>query len=302
MQHFARPLNSVDLANKFLVRVLGVNQNTAGDLALKIRTIETMLHQTGLKSTFDDCSNRHPSYSSDDARNLLREKILYELIDEYIIDDEEHIKLGKGGAKPPIPLSDKKVVILTGLPASGKSTLANVIAKEFNSYLIDSDIAKRKFPEFQDEFGASLVHREASDITFGGEQNLQDYCINNGYNMVIPTIGNNVSSLRELRDEFIEKGFKVHLILVSLEREKACDRALKRFMKTTRYVPLSLIFDGYANDPILSYYRIKNDSEWESVSKVSSDCSIDKGFVSVEYQGKNNPITRLADKGIIHGF
>ena len=28
-------------------------------------------------------------------------------------------------------------------------------------------------------------------------------------------------------------------------------------MKSGRYVPLTMIFDGYGNDPIITYYRLK---------------------------------------------
>jgi len=60
------------------------------------------------------------------------------------------------------------------------------------------------------------------------------------------------------------------LVVVSLDRQEACARALERYIKTRRYVPLSLIFDVYGNEPILTYYRIRDDTEWASVLKLSS--------------------------------
>ena len=53
-----------------------------------------------------------------------------------------------------------------------------------------------------------------------------------------------------------EKGYAIFLILVELDRLKATRRAFKRFLNTGRYVPLSLIFDSYANDPTLTYLKI----------------------------------------------
>ena len=67
--------------------------------------------------------------------------------------------------------------------------------------------------------------------------------------------------------------------MVSLEREKSVRRAFQRFLKTDRYIPLSLIFDGYANDPILCYYRLrkyledKNNSYFDEMMAISSDVS-----------------------------
>jgi hypothetical protein len=81
------------------------------------------------------------------------------------------------------------------------------------------------------------------------------------------------------------------LVLVSLDWQKSTIRAVKRFKKTGRYVPLGLIFDGYSNEPILSYYRIKNNYShlFESIGKISTDVEEGKPPVYIE-STYNSPV------------
>jgi hypothetical protein len=231
-------------------------------------------------NTSDHQKYRDERYRSEPDRWKLRNKIVSDLFNKERIENEDHIKLGKGGALPRTPIKkEKTVTIITGLPASGKSTISNKIADEYGSIILDSDYAKRKMPEFKDFFtGATILHEESDSIVFGFPKShdfksLLELGIQDGANFVIPKIGHNVKSIVELATLFKEKfKYKVNLILVSLDRKDATLRALKRFIKTKRYVPLSLIFDGYSNEPILSYYRIKNQytTIFDSIGKVST--------------------------------
>jgi hypothetical protein len=45
--------------------------------------------------------------------------------------------------------AEKKMIIITGLPASGKSTLVRDLDLESNFYIADGDIIKQDFKEFQ---------------------------------------------------------------------------------------------------------------------------------------------------------
>jgi hypothetical protein len=68
-------------------------------------------------------------------------------------------------------------------------------------------------------------------------------------------------------------------------------RALHRFCETGRYVPLGLIFDHYANDPALTYYKfrlgiLEGSAGWKSFGAVSSQ---DGGYVVVDCSSDENP-------------
>lgn len=149
--------------------------------------------------------------------------------------------------------------------------------------MLDSDLAKRKFPEYKASFGASLVHEESSVVVFGqgnpkftNEPSLMQFAVKNGANIIIPKIGSTVESIESLaRVLHEEKDYTVHLVLVRLNREKATIRAIQRYAKTKRYVPIALIYDGYENEPTITFYdmmSIGNTAQlFESFTMVSSD-------------------------------
>ncbi len=277
MINYSRPLIDNVLTKSFVTGVLGLENKTEISSAVKkITKAEMQLATIKSKSTFDSESYRDTSFADELDRIELRTKIFEELINKKRLDNDDEIKMGDGGALPKTDLkAEKQVVIITGPPASGKSTIANKVADSIGAIILDSDYAKRKFPEFEEEFGASLVHDESSAVVFGDEKNrvkfnVKGYCISEGYNVVIPKIGNEKESILYLANYFKEKGYSVHLILISLDRKDATVRAFNRFVKTNRYVPLALIFDLFSNDPILTYYRIKNNDCFDSYAKVST--------------------------------
>ncbi|WP_124583074.1 zeta toxin family protein [Burkholderia contaminans] len=280
--HYARPLADNQLTIQFLTKVLGyANTADTGDLAVRVANAEVLLSAMTADNTLTSRRYRHPSYCSDEARVQLRATIFKELIDNPRLQNDDDITLGRGGMAPSIDggaKANRKAFFLIGLPASGKSSISNRIADEYGAYIVDSDYAKRKFPEFVQEYGAAVVHEESTLVTFGlddskhtSELNVFGYCVAAGVNLVIPKIGANPVSIRKLRDLLIGYGYEVHLTLVKVDRLSATKRTLSRFCSTKRYVPISLVFDGYSNDPILSYYYMKEDSSWASVGSVSTE-------------------------------
>lgn len=293
---FARPLSDNELTADFLKRVLGYKDCPAtGDLAVKVTKAEVLLDKMASQDTLKRTNYRHPSYSRDTDRATLRQEIFEELVSLKRPPNDDDVTKGCGGAAPPEGvniLKERQAFILIGLPASGKSSVSNRIADEYGAYIVDSDFAKRKFPEFKNEYGAALVHEESALVTFGvkdalysDEPNVIGYCISEEINMVIPKIGAETNSIRRLRDLLIKFGYEVHLTLVKADRLCATKRALQRFDTTTRYVPISLIFDGYSNDPILSYYYMYGDTEWASTGSV---CTENNPTQLIEAT-KNNP-------------
>ena len=279
---FARPLHDNELTSVFLKKVLGYRDcPETGDLAVKITRAELLLDTMAASDTLKRTNYRHPSYAKDEARVDLRQQIFEELISMQRPTSDDQISKGVGGIAPPdgvITATDKQAFILIGLPASGKSYASNTIADRYGAYIVDSDFAKRKFPEFKNEYGAALVHEESTLVTFGSddtrfaeEPNIIGFCTSQGANMVIPKIGAKAESIRNLRNTLIDKGYSVHLTLIKADRLCATKRALTRFEQTSRYVPISLIFDGYSNDPILTYYYTKNDPEWSSTGCICTE-------------------------------
>lgn len=260
---FIRPLTTNLSTRPFVEGILKLKR--PADIAeAASRIMQAEIHWAAMEDrpTLKFKDYRSTQCSEDSARTELREQILLELINESRLDNDDDIRLGHGGAMPKTPVQrGKQAFLVTGLPASGKSGIANKIADANGAVVLDNDYAKRKFPEFsQGAFGATVLHAESSVIILDDEEeanNLKGYCLSEDYNVVIPKIGYDTESLRRLAIYFRKYGYSVHLTLVSLDRQQATLRAYNRFVESGRYVPLSLIFDVYSNNPTLAYFRLK---------------------------------------------
>lgn len=300
MHPYSRELNSIDKISHFLSVVIKHDNPNDDSLLEKIRSGETeMTNFSTFPSTISSTENRKREYKEHAKRWELRREIVHELFTFIREADDDHIVLGKGGAIPNCDIhNNKEAFLIIGLPASGKSSIANEIADKFGAVILDSDYAKRKLPEFgTSSAGASLVHDESDFLIFGKDisdkpddfQSLFEICLFKGHNIVIPKIGHNVKSINDLAKSLSSVGYQTHLILVSLDRRKATKRAIERFEETNRYVPLSLIFDGYGNDPILTFYRLKDKINMKENYITSF------GKLSTEVNKGENPIVIFAD-------
>jgi predicted kinase len=308
---FRRPFPTTQAIEEFLEACLGIVGPVASGTdtyrrtatAAAIRDVEAAVTATSAYPTLTDKDNRDEDYRTDGLRLSLRNQILEELwtLDRLANDDD--IRLTVGGARPRgrAAAAERQAYIVTGLPASGKSTMVNRIADELGAVVVDSDYAKRKFPEFAVKCGAQLVHQESAMITEGGDQahakqnaNLLGLCKMSGINVVMPKIGHDPNSLIALADAFRDAQYAVHLTTVEVPREEATLRALHRFLQTERYVPLGLIFDNYANDPALTYYRFRVEaltgvSRWSSFGAVSNVRG--NGYSVLDCSSPANPVS-----------
>jgi predicted ABC-type ATPase len=291
---YARQLNDGASVEHFLYNCLDIGSSLTlrdgtsvalQDLVPKVRDAEIVQSGTNPENTLISTKNRNGNWRADPQRNELRRKIVKELIEFPRPLNDEHIKLGYGGAGPavagPVP-AQRKAYLLTGLPASGKSSIVAMIADKFLAFVIDPDYAKRKLPEFNSTAaGANLVHEESSAITLSSDQydgpTLLLSCLDLGLNIVRPMIGSSKKKIEAFREVLVKKGYQVHLTTIVLDRKIAAHRALCRFWETGRYVPLSYVFDDCANTPALIYYKYRVEacnlgtSDWASLGAISTD-------------------------------
>lgn len=288
-----RPLNTKILAEDFARYIL----KRAEDYEVPAsRIVKAEMDLKALEghptSTHEDY--RASRYRSSDQRRLLRDRILGELIDKERLEDDDQISLGNGGAKPKELKSDRVAYIVSGAPASGKSSIAARLADENGAYILDSDYAKRKFPEYTEYAGgASLVHEESDAVVFASEDSLFECCVYNNYNVVIPLVGRTDKSFKRICRRLMECGYEIHIVNVALDRYKCVERAYERFERTERYVPLSYIFDEVGNSPELVYFRIKRDygdnNSISSFSQISTDVAMGAAPKILEAT-KNSPL------------
>jgi len=289
---YPRPLNSPECVRHFIKNVLDFKPDNLEDVVTKVVKGEVSIKEVESHQTFTDKSWRLDGYITNEDRWNLRRKIVDELYNNQRLDNDDLLTLGSGGAKPSCDIkNESKAFIVIGLPASGKSGICNLISDRFGALILDSDYVKRKLPEYSRyENGATLVHEESSEIVFGNINKLYNFetlfnkCLNSQTNICVPKIGHDYTSIRNLSKFLGDNKYEVHLILVSLDRKESTCRALKRYLLTNRYVPLALIFDGYGNDPILSYYRLKtwNRGDFASFGKISTNVPKDESYYIID--------------------
>lgn len=295
----SRPLNNFELVEHFLENALSYDLDTSDRYAIVSKIVSTELNIENFDESLISLHSktyRVSSFRKDGDRKKLSDQIVQELLTKKRLDNDEEIKLGKGGAFPKSSVkTERNAYVIIGLPASGKSTISNLVADKYGAFILDSDYAKRKLPEFDAlPFGATLVHEESDKIIFGENnpskfKSLFDYCIEEGSNIVLPKIGSNTDGLATLIELLKKNNYKVHLTLVELDRIKSTQRALIRFEKTNRYVPLGLIFDTYSNNPTIAFYKTIHNTEILLESY---------GIISTDVKVGDNPIKILADKNI----
>lgn len=139
---------------------------------------------------------------------------------------------------------DSRLDIVIGLPASGKSSaIVDVISHEFHSRIIDNDEAKKLIPEYNNGWGAGVVHEESQMIS---ERQLQ-LSLFNHENIVLPKVGSNPDKMIKIINMAKMLGYEVNLHFVDLNREKALGRMLNRFVEDGRFLDPQLI-DKYCNN------------------------------------------------------
>ena len=290
---FNRYMLSEEAVDEFAYNILEIDDDIERREAVnKILLVEKQMIEFNAHKTIADNKYRNKSFLSCEKRKELRKVIHNELINKIRLDDEKEIKLGCGGALPQSGnlKKEKTMYFIMGLPASGKSGLANVLSDNTGAVIIDSDMAKRKFPEYDSvDGGASLVHEESVLIVLSGkEENLLKTCVEDGINIIIPRIGNKIDTIIDLTKKLKNTGYTAYLILVELDRLKATQRAYYRFITDHRYVQLSMIFDSFANDPILNYYKIRkhHSNVFNGYAHINTDVE------------KENPNKIIEDKNI----
>lgn len=172
---YSRVLSDYEHADDFLRKSLHLNNEFStkkfNDAVVAVASVEMMTERVIGKNTLDSTAYRMPQYKTDESRVELRKRIFDELSQKKRLANDEKITLGRGGALPNTALKkDKQAFYVIGLPASGKSEVAGLLSDNYGAIILDSDYAKRKFPEYQAECGATIVHEESSIVVFGGKE------------------------------------------------------------------------------------------------------------------------------------
>ena len=161
----------------------------------------------------------------------------------------------------------RRLDIVIGLPAAGKSTSVVLpLSQHYKSVVIDSDIVKEKLPEFNEGWGASIVHEESSNIN----AELFDKVTQTGSNIVLPIVGAKPSSIDKYLVLAKDQGYDVYLHLNELNSSKAMGRNLGRYFSQGRFIPPEIAWK-YGDKPTEVYEEVKNRGDISGYSHWNND-------------------------------
>ena len=177
---------------------------------------------------------------------------------------------------------EKRLDIVIGLPASGKSSaIVEPISEQYNSRIIDSDEAKKLLPEYNDGWGAGIVHTESQLIA---DRQFQT-AIQNGENITYPRVGGDCAELTDIIAAVKKKGYSVYIHFNELDRNKALGRMINRFLETGRYIKPELV-TKYGGSISSTYETLKNRTELvDGFSKWNNDVPLGCRPKLIEYSG-----------------
>lgn len=167
--------------------------------------------------------------------------------------------------RPTKPTVNGRVLtIVTGPPASGKSTIANEIAYETGAAIVDSDAAKAALPEFGRGEGANAVHRESKGLADAVETMLAA----EGANIVYPKVGHEAASIEKLARKFKAMGYTVNLVNLNVPSQEAMRRMLGRFGSTGRLIPPSYLIDEVGDNPSQVHKQMEARGEFDGYAEL----------------------------------
>jgi phage-related protein (TIGR01555 family) len=176
-----------------------------------------------------------------------------EIIDHLV--DKALSYAGAGGVR-----RNREVLFVTGPPAAGKSTIAEILAERNGAAILDPDDAKKVIPEFNGGLDSSYVHEESSTLTGYVGGRLTD----EGANIIYPMVGDSAEKISKKIDDYRAKGYKVGIVNLDVSADNAAQRMARRFVKTGRLIDPGY-FGSIVNEeaPQKAYAALRQDSRLE---------------------------------------
>lgn len=217
------------------------------------------------------------SYKVDNEK--LRENIVKELLSHGSALIDKDGKVNYNG----VVEQNCRLDIVIGLPASGKSSaIVDVLSEEFHSRVVDNDEAKTMLPDFNNGWGADIVHPESKKIS-----NKQFECaVSQHDNIILPKVGGEAKSIMKYVDLAKKEGYEVYVHYVSLSRQKALGRMMNRFLNTGRFLEPKLINDydnkREGNKIERTYEELKKEEKINGYSKWNNDVGFGEKPILIE--------------------
>jgi predicted ABC-type ATPase len=197
---------------------------------------------------FEINTNERPGYVADETADFWKTRDY----GNFGVGLENFIKkfYGSGAAK-----KEKKLVIVMGPTASGKSSVINKDYKNYGAYLADSDEIKKVLPEFEGGLNANGVHPESSFIN----TRILERAAQNGDNIIYPTTGREASKLNNVITEFEKAGYNIEVVNVKINANEAKLRNIARTFTGNRVISNNLLDEKTLKKIENNYINIKDE-------------------------------------------
>lgn len=149
---------------------------------------------------------------------------------------------------------NKKLIIFSGVPCSGKSTYGNYLLGNKNTILLSRDILREKY--FGDHYKYTKSNEKFISQKF---DEIMDSCIEN--NLIKNVILDNTHCKEKYLDNLIMiygKVFDIQIIFFEVNIYKAHFRNVMRFIKTGKWIPCSVLNTMYKNFNKINKNKYKN--------------------------------------------
>lgn len=165
---------------------------------------------------------------------------------DYLLTAARRLAWTEDGLDPPATVrQDRQATILIGAPASGKSTVANPLARALQATIVDADEAKKIVPEYQGGIGANAVHEESSALA----DEVLARAVLDGDNLVLPKVGGKAGSIEKLTARLKAEGYSVNVALVDVPADEAWRRMIGRWRATGRIIPPGFMAEAIDGPP-----------------------------------------------------
>ena len=191
---------------------------------------------------------------------------------EYLIDGARKLSYVDDGLEYAVNSlrQERKAVIIMGPPASGKSSIANPIARSLGASIVDADEAKKILPEFNNGIGASAVHEESSvlsDLVFSD-------LMEQGDNLVVPKVGADPDKIKDVIKRLKDNGYEVDLVDMVVNADEAFRRMIARFIATGRLIDPKYI-EKVGNLPTETYNILRKEGVADGYSRINNEVAKD---------------------------
>jgi len=181
--------------------------------------------------------------------------------------------------------------LVIGLPASGKNHfVADPLAENTGSLMIDSDIIKAELPEYDNGIGAGAVHDEASQLIL---PEIFYKALTAGDNVVIPRTAKRLDVMQEMIEKLQAFDYKVHIYHTDLPANKAVQRVWDRYLETGRFVDPAFV-EAIGDQAKQNYQILKSHKGVSEYAEFSTD--VERGQEAILTEASN--IEGLRSRGL----